>query len=274
MRMRVSRLLVLVVVAGITSGLASSAGAASIDESRAVDVISQTDELAVIQDGDWTRWVYSDPLASATIRTYRGERTPDGSCLYEISDNKETAPRGQATLEREISHNLRSCVSITERGLVDLESITEEFVVTEAFPVDPKIDLAASGTKTVWLKVVYEDPPQIDVSSVKSQVTFSYNGSCVTSSSGHNGYWYYFAGTGWVLNSSGGQAAQNCSYAATDSWGQMSNDPFCPGSGNTTYTTYTHVIVYGEENGTQTNSYNTSKSGGCSSLLSRQVLSS
>lgn len=182
-------------------------------------------------------------------------------------------PEGSITYEREIAHNLKSCVSVTERSVVpsDFEPFAEGGE-SQVFDPEASLSAAAAQTKTVWLKVAYDDPAFIDVTSVKSSVKFTYNGACVTGSSNHVSTWYKVAW--WNYDHKNGQAAQNCSHAAQKSWAKMYNDSFCPGSGNTTYTTYTHVTVYGEENGSQTNSYNTSKSGGCSALLGREVLSS
>lgn len=273
------RLLLAVLTMTMLAALTSAASAAS--ESKSLQdrvVLYQDATMTIVQDGDWTRWEFVAPLTDSTTHVYRGERNPAGGCDFTVIDaNRNQAPEGFVSLEREIAQDLASCVSVTERAFVPANSVTEKFAMEstqEFFPGDEigGLGAASSGSKTVWLKVVYEDPIWIDVTSVKSTVSFSYDGSCVTGSWNHRGDWGWFAG--WSITSNGGQAAQNCSYAATQSYGHYTNDVFCPGGGNTTHNNYYSVTVYGEENGTQTNSYSTTKSGGCAFMLRRDVLSS
>lgn len=249
---------------------ATAVAAGSAADSDGAQVLVDGEDVRIIQDGDWTRWEFREKLKGAETRVFRGTRVATG-CNYEIVDTKEVAPTGFMVLEREVAHNLKTCTSITERALV--EETQESEGESQVFDtVAETLSPAASGTKSVWLKVAYDDPAFIDVTSVKSSLTFDYNGACVTGSRNHVSTWYKVSW--WSYDYKSGQAAQNCSYAAQKSWARMRNDSFCPGSGNTTFTTYTEVTVYGQENGSQTNAYNTSKSGGCSALLGREVLSS
>ena len=120
-------------------------------------------------------------------------------------------------------------------------------------------------------QVSLEDVLELNVADDKASVSFSYNGTCVTSSWDHIGEWHWKSGSGWVNSSRGGSATRICSYAETDTYSHFYNDPFCDLIFDEpmprTWGRFYMVRVRGQENGTQTNAHNIAKSGGCANAL-------
>lgn len=126
---------------------------------------------------------------------------------------------------------------------------------------------AATASYTGYLKANVEDPPQLNVSSTRSTISWSATSSCVTSST-RSPYWYWLSGTGWSRTSGSTPSnGMNCAHAYLNTIGTFRNDAFCPGSGNTTYTNHSKTLFEGKPAGGYYWDYAMSKSGGCSSLL-------
>ena len=63
---------------------------------------------------------------------------------------------------------------------------------TSSAEVSTAATYSGSGYERAW----FEDVAKLALNEVRSNVSFSYNGSCVTSASG-SGYWWWRSGTGW-----------------------------------------------------------------------------
>lgn len=123
-----------------------------------------------------------------------------------------------------------------------------------------------AATKSAWHKTYHEDPPGIDVSSAKTNVSWSYDGSCVTDSWGHRTNYGWFQQSGWTKVSSNTTAWRGCSYARTTSNSEFLNGVFC--ATIDTRTAYGPNEIRGQENGSYTMHWNGDKWGGCTALLS------
>lgn len=253
----------------------------------AVDDTEQgTNELTYRVDGDWVFWEV-EPVTSASQEVViQGKKQPNDSCNYQWTDPHTGAPDGEFMLVRETAHNAEDCILKAEKSYLPIDrledfdtDIQEGQIETASYDVGMAASAQnqdvqpLSSSTTVWLKTVYEDPAQIDVNNVYVEVSFSYNGSCVTNSWNHNSSWYYYDPTGWYLDSSDGQAAQNCSYAATEADGYFENYAWGDDS-QLTWTNHRDTTVFGEEDGSQTNQYNLTKGGEDAGLLHTQILSS
>ena len=226
--------------------------------------------MSVIRDGDWVRYRYTEPMAEARQITYRGQRDGDGGCSF---TGKETVPAGDGVIashEREVATNLESCTTKMERGTLASASSDSDTGATLTEGADaPLGDSAAPSaslaSRTAWHRTYFEDPPGIDVNSARTNVSWTYDGSCVTSSWDHVTNYTWF--TGWSKDSSSTTAARICSYARTTSYSTFKNTVFC----NPLASTWTHYEpnrLRGQEDGGYDMYWEWRKSGDCSSLLS------
>jgi hypothetical protein len=86
----------------------------------------------------------------------------------------------------------------------------------------------AATTESGYYEVRWEDIINIDVNKTRAKLTWTYNGTCVTSSTG-SGYWWWQTATGWHLDDPGSYAwktTSNCS-AFTHANGHHWNSSFC-----------------------------------------------
>jgi hypothetical protein len=77
--------------------------------------------------------------------------------------------------------------------------------------------------------VALNDPPNLTLVDDKAQVSFAYNGTCVTNSWDHYGSWNNK--WWWQESSKGGSATRICSYAETDTYSTGSMTAFAPARG-------------------------------------------
>lgn len=174
--------------------------------------------------------------------------------------------------EREVANNTRNCVMVTEVGeqvntaddAAGYEFLVEEAMMTTATEEVQPTRAAASAS--AWHKTYYEDPPGIDVNSATTNVSWSWNGSCVTDSWDHYTTYGWFEQSGWRKDWSSTTAWQGCSYARTTSNSHFFNGAFCVGID--THTEYVPNQIKGEENGYYTMTWDANKWGGCNWLLS------
>ena len=260
----------LVVSAFVTLSLVTLPAAASDTEV----VLYQDNEVTVVEDGNWVEWRFEDSLSGAKEHIYRGKRERGGACSFSMSTTVSPAPAGSYNAEREIASNLTDCLMVTETGLVVTETglataadapsdttLTKEFIPAVGGGGGGGIGIAA--TKRVWYKIVLNDPPNLELVSDMAEVSFAYNGTCVTNSWDHIANWYNK--WWWNRSSEGGSATRICSYAETDTYSHFFNDSVC--SGPRTWGHFYEVKVRGHEGGGQTNHKNIWKTGGCSDLL-------
>jgi hypothetical protein len=172
-------------------------------------------------------------------------------------------------MDRAAAENLRMCILMVESGFVAIADIT---FLDPGLANDPgEVATAVASSKSAWVKHGYEDPPGFDVNWTRSEVSWSYNGSCVTDSWAHDGDTYHLWVTGWTRDWFWWDSAQNCSWGRTRTFAQFHNSGFCIGQ-PTTYIKYDSTQIYGYSKGTYGYQLRSSKWGGCTNLLSPFVL--
>lgn len=129
-----------------------------------------------------------------------------------------------------------------------------------------QVTLAASGRNWANQSVYWKDPIGIEVNSVSTELTFSYNGTCAYSGS-VLGRFYWFGLSGWSRESWAvtQSRATNCSWWLGESRATYRNGIFC--AGQTTWAYYDYVRTRGWNNGTATFARSTRVAGGCTGLL-------
>lgn len=124
-------------------------------------------------------------------------------------------------------------------------------------------------TSTEHIFSKYSDPFGVNVTSLKDDVTWTWDGSCVDSGSySRNAYWY--SNDGWAVNNASGMGVgdawyTSCSYDNVDTHAHFLNGIFC--AGQTTYNDYWYQRLYGYANGGIDYSFYITDSGGCTNLL-------
>lgn len=269
----------LLLLASLSAAAASSSAVDSALPSLTEGaIVAEGPDMVVREAGDWVTFEYKDSLPEAEVRIHRGERV-DGACTYSLSRTVDPSEDGISE-EREIAHDASSCVMVTEvgsrpRSEVDLDE-SERRGATATESATPVVDgeIADDGpvtlsSRSAWHRTRYRDPALLTVTRATTNVSWNYNGSCVTNSWGHTTNYYWLAASGWSKTSSNTSASQNCSRARTTSNSYFRNSAFCVGQ-PTTYTSFAPNRIDGNANGSYTAAATPSKSGGCSSWLSYQ----
>ena len=240
----------------------------SAQEPSQATILASNDEVDVLQQGNWILWNFHEELPNAEIVERSGQPTSDGGCVFaEESISDGSTMQGYFRIYREIAYNEVKCVVRYAVANLPLERLsefdgssedgTEVGVEFEPSTVPASVDsragdaiyrAATSTTSTAWYETVYRDPVQLKVNYVKVNLSWTWDGSCVTASSNHTATWYYFSGTGWYLQSSSGSAARNCTYAATQASGLFYNYTWGDDS-LLTWTNHHNTTIYGYADG-------------------------
>lgn len=117
------------------------------------------------------------------------------------------------------------------------------------------------------IKTVYEDPPQIDVNSVKASVSWSTSGGNVTASH-RQAHWGWYSPSGWSRNSHWWTSSHNSGFAWTSVYGKYKNPIFCLTVD--TWTDYDTTNFRGNGNGSSSWWWSSDKWGGCNWLLNHE----
>lgn len=263
------------------------------------EVLVSTQRVDVVRDGDWILWDFRQDLPDAVMIERQGSPTWDGLSDYRVASTSDGSTiEGYFRIYREIASNSKTCAirfavaNLPIERLGEFDGSNSEGGESVSAGLDPSsnaggtsagngpslsssgtVQLAASTTSTAWYKTVWEDPVNLDVNSVKVNLTWVRNGSCVTSSSNHTAVWYYFTGTGWYLQSSSGSGARNCTYAATQATGLFYNYAWNNDS-LLTWTKHTNTTIYGYANGSIGRANTMTKGGENNSLLHTDFLCS
>jgi hypothetical protein len=241
-------------------------------------VLAKSDQVTVIQDGDWVRHEYVQPLPNAKTQEIAGTHLtgPDGTqgCGYRGSETAEanSLSRDEVLYSREIASNLEDCTLVLETAVLSVDEAKEFGVADDDASDESKVassdGLTTNATTTgKYQKLYYEDPPQIDVTSVTARLRWTWTGSCTTWSQ-HQAAWGWYSSSGWSrTNSWYGYDYANCAYGATTSnTGQYRNGSFCASvdTWNEYYTNY----LQGHSDGSSYYEWSANKWGGCANLLS------
>jgi hypothetical protein len=204
------------------------------------------------------------PFQRAITYVVNGKRTPTG-CTYTYPDFVIPADVDRWQV-RDVGIDPEQCVKLVEEGVPTIETALEGDSAASLPIGDSDSGAAMVGTASIFVasgyaRAWFEDLPGWDVTSDKTYISWTYNGSCATAGSA-SGEWSWIAGTGWQLvsGSNGGTANLTCSRYFADTWSTMKNSAFCPWT--TIWTYYYHVRIYGWYNGTVTGSRSDSTTGG------------
>ncbi len=304
--MRVSKLVRIVVPLVLLASSAPTLSASAEDPGEDLDdgVLVDNEIVTVTQEAGWILREYHVPLPNASLNEYQGQAVTmeDGTpgCQFSGQDTVDL-PDGYVRIEREVGFGLDDCVLQTEAAsLTASEAFVYNLTIDSLVPADhnPTTDtetapsaagatsLAAGTSRSRWFEGRYEDPPNIDVTRVRAKLSWTYTGSCVTSSWNHEGGFGWFGASGWVRKGHWVRAfiPSGCSsHRQTDVYGKFRNPVFCqailawlppplglawallqPATGNE----YLQIAIRGKADGSYVGFWSVRKWGGCRSLLS------
>lgn len=179
-----------------------------------------------------------------------GERLDSGGCVFTIPDL--TLEPGQSALEaRPVETDFRECVQEVEIGEPPSEALdqdlpaggtyaTEQFSANRGAPISQRsaVALAASGTDTAYYEIRWHDLYEITTTRTRAYLEWSWNGSCVTSSSAWGNYWW-FSASGWSKIASSGYKTSSCTvHKSIVDWAHYRNNTFCDIFGGANVNTY------------------------------------
>jgi hypothetical protein len=227
---------------------------------------------AEAQDDGWIH--YRVPvIAGAEEVTLQGSFNQFGEC--EIPLDSALAPTSSVSTVDEIAHNPETCTSKALLGTTD--TADEQPNDAEKEEGDSKTEVGSGtqgdiGIQAVrsagYFKSYYEDPPQIDVTSVTNSTEWSWSGKAVLSSPvPRGGYSYgWYSPSGWGKKENDWSNVYNSTQTTSSSFVHYKNGVFCwPWD---THNTYNRNTVHGRKDGYLLGSVKANKSGGCTKLLS------
>nr|WP_042189181.1 hypothetical protein [Kibdelosporangium sp. MJ126-NF4]CEL18708.1 hypothetical protein [Kibdelosporangium sp. MJ126-NF4]CTQ98192.1 hypothetical protein [Kibdelosporangium sp. MJ126-NF4] len=227
---------------------------------------------AATQDDGWIH--YRVPaIAGAEEVTLQGSFTQFGEC--EIPLSSSLAPDASVTAIDETAHNPETCTSKALVSTTDTaDEVPEEAEKDEG---DSNTELGSGTLGDVGIQAVrsagyyksyYEDPVQIDVTSVTNSTEWSWNGSSVLSKPVPRGGYHYgwFKGSGWGKKENNWTNVYSSYQTTSSSYVHYKNGVFC--APWDTHNTYNRNNVHGRKDGYLLGSVKANKSGGCTKLLS------
>lgn len=276
----ISRRRTVVVAAALltTSSIVASQPATAESTEQGGAVLAATSRVVVRQDGDWVRWDFAEPLSDdVEVFTTRGQRGVDGHCRYTGEGSSDGSQRNVLIVEREVAQNLNRCLMVSERATLTEEDAFKRGFLDEA-PAGMETDTAGDNqtaltlethyAKDGYLKTNYEDPPQIDVTSVTANVSWSTSGGSVTGS--HRvANWGWYSPSGWGRHGSWWGGSSNSSFAWTSVYGLYKNGIFCLTID--TWNDYDTTNFRGFGNGSSDWWWASDKWGGCTGLLHHET---
>jgi hypothetical protein len=217
------------------------------------------------------------PLIDAVTATLQGERVADG-CQY--TSQMQLAPGQHAVREDSIAIDDASCTMTVRRGrpadATQIERPTggmsdlrrPAVPLRRRAPALPAPRLAAATVHSRgYYKAYYEDPPGIDVNSVRNNVDWYWNGSTVSSGNcSYNYGWYSPSGWGLKENNFFCRYESSQTKVRSSSYVHFKNGVFCAFIDTHTY--YDRNNAYGRNDGYLLGQVSARKSGGCNGLLS------
>lgn len=165
----------------------------------------------------------------------------------------------KAIAAQQVSANFKNCTTIVEIGTPPDDPEAGNIKrggsssTTQAQPTGNNgLSLAQlsalTTTSSGYYRVYWHDPVHFEVHEVKTNITWTYNGSCISSPSGSLYNWW-LTETGWTKKSSSTWMTNSADCKSTTTWADTvyENVPFCWPVINTT--TYDDVRVSGFYNG-------------------------
>lgn len=251
------------------------------------NVLARSNEITVLQDGKWIRWQYVNDLGdNSKTNVYRGKRNERGGCSYSGSEvashpGQETGSNQKTlrlvTIERQTSERLDLCIMITEAKIFGMqEAINNKMINVGELAIfeeshsggASKLTLESHLSLAGSIKIYYEDPPQIDVTSVTTKISWRKNSSCITSTH-KTSHWGWYSTSGWQRKEARSNTETDlCHEAWKNTYGKYRNGIFCAFIDTWTELSATYV-VYNSGNSVKA-SWDADKWGGCTFLLAFQ----
>lgn len=192
------------------------------------------------------------PLQNATVRTLTGIRAAAGGCVFSFP-KLELAADQTALEARQIQTNFTDCTTKVETGtpLTAADDVAggaseSQSAVTRGRPQSDGPAGINATSSSGYYRVWWEDVIHLRVNEVKTNVSWTWDGSCVTASNGSANYWWLTT-TGWYKDSSSVFIARSCDNARVYTDAVYKNSSFCAG---TVTTSYNNVTAQGKYSGT------------------------
>jgi|GEM_PF-4635138 len=201
-----------------------------------------------------------DALLDSWLLTMKGRSLVDGGCEFSFPV-LTLGPDENAVQARQVSTDYTDCTTVIEIGTPLGEAPVPEADSdgkSESVEVVPEggVDLVPNGalrrqwapatsSASAYYRVWWSDVINLKVHETKTNISWSYDGSCVTSASGSlNTYW--LTASGWTKNYSGSWVTTGCSSRKVYAVTIFKNGAFCwPGD---VFSYYNNVTVQGTYN--------------------------
>lgn len=220
------------------------------------------------------------PMQGSAVQMQQGKVLGPKACEFVTNLN---VPSGQQAIEqREVAINIDTCQILLETGVPNPASLasyrqgkrlSSSSAQARSRGRGADVRSAARAVHSAgYFKTVWEDPVEIDVTSVRNNTDWHWTGSRVVRPvRGRRGYGW-FSASGWQLNKGSNWRNYFTSYQTTSSsFVRFHNDAFCRAVfgifGTTTHVVYDRNTVHGRKNGDLVGKVRTRKYGGCSKLL-------
>jgi hypothetical protein len=209
-------------------------------------------------------------LPGHEIVTEPGLRTSAGTCSFSALQ-QGVAGEPTVLVVTEVSFDPNTCTRTLARAAYSRDalppSVREKLADQPGATTDERSSGSTSesemGIQATWsgsIKVNVEDPPQIDVTTTKSILTWTSGGSATQRSE-----WGWYSPTGWSRVSYDSWHYDGSTLGFTSTTAHYRNGTFCLTIDTHTYHNVT--LFTGYFNGGWEWSYEVDKSGGCTSLL-------
>jgi len=174
-------------------------------------VLYRTSQATVVQDGDWVRWRFANPLSKAPNTViYRGKRNAEGGCDFSGTASATIdSPQALVRRERGIATNINQCLMEVEQAQVPVEAMAAAdgqpaagHTLQDAPGAEGGSDLQLEDGyfHTGYYNQYMTDPVGIRVTQNVAHVDWNNNGACI--GSWHRYYsWDRFWESSWSLNS-------------------------------------------------------------------------
>lgn len=218
-------------------------------------------------------------LPGATVSVQHGTRQASGACRFAGAGQGKPSGTGRVRYVTELSFDPAACARQLATADYPRSAVPAS---VRAELVSARRTAAAAGKRTrtagpaaaaagSWsgsLQVNVEDPVQINVTSTKSTLAWSYDGT--TLSATHGAEWGWFTLSGWQRRAYHWTPANTGTVASTDTYGKYRNGVFC--FTVDTWTEHRETYFEGRPDGSWAWSYEVDKWGGCNSLLHYEYL--
>lgn len=199
-------------------------------------------------------------LPNAERVVLSGTKTAAGSCL--ASQQGGSTPGNDAptlTVATELSFDPETCTHEWAIATYPADDVPDALGIEEQ-----SMAPLAAGTYAGRLEVNIRDPLGLTTTFTMARITYTTNGSCVTSyTPGHDDSW--LTASGWFRTFYSAPQSRSCAYAYSNTRGNYRNESFCPTAA--TVAKHTTTIVRGYADGDFSWNWDAEKSGGCAALL-------